>query len=46
MLEVTLVRNKVNSVTAKLSQDEQYRISLECKRNSTKFWQYVKRKSI
>jgi len=27
--------------TVKLAQEEQYKISLECKRNPKKFWHYI-----
>ena len=39
------VRNRVKKVTTKLCQEEQQKISLECKRNPLKFWQYVNKKT-
>jgi len=39
------IRNKVRKATVKLAQDEQYKISLECKRNPKKFWHYINRKT-
>ena len=33
----------MKSITVKLTQQEQRRISMECKRNPKKFWQYVNR---
>jgi len=35
------VRNQVKRETVKLTQQEQHRISKECKKNPKKFWQYV-----
>jgi len=39
------VCNKVKSEIAKLSWEEQRIVSLECKTNTKKFWQYVNRKT-
>ena len=33
----------MKSITVKLTQQEQWRISMECKRNPKKIWQYVNR---
>ena len=41
--EYKKIHNKVKSVTVKLTQQEQGRISMECKRNPQKIWQYVNR---
>jgi len=41
--EYQKIHNKVKSVTVKLTQQEQRRISMECKRNPPKNWQYVNR---
>ena len=38
-------RNKVRNATVKLAEEEQYKISLECKRNPKKFWHYINRKT-
>jgi len=38
-------RNKVKGVTVKLAQEEQHKISPECKRNPKKFWQYINKKT-
>jgi len=39
------VRKRVKKVTAKLCQEEQHKISLECKRSPKKFRQYVNKKT-
>jgi len=38
------VRNKVKSEIVKLVQQEQDKISRECKENPKKFWQHINRK--
>jgi len=38
------VRNKVKSEMVKLVQQEQDKISRECKENPKTFWQYINRK--
>jgi len=44
--EYKKIRNKVRKTTVKLAQEEQYKISIECKRNPKKFWHYINRKTI
>ena len=43
--EYKKVRNQVKRETVKLTQQEQHRISLECKRNPKKFWQYINKRT-
>jgi len=43
--EYKKVRNHVKRETVKLTQQEQDRISLECKRNPQKFWQYINKRT-
>jgi len=45
MKTIKKVRNRVRKITAKLFQEEQHKISLECKRNPKTFWQYVNKKT-
>ena len=41
----TKIRNKVKSETVRLIQQEQSRISSQCKRNPKRFWQFINRKT-
>lgn len=43
--EYKTVRNAVKRETIKLIQQEQGKISIECKSNPKKFWQYINRKT-
>ena len=39
--EYKKIRNSVKKETIKLTQQEQHRISMECKRNPKRFWKYI-----
>ena len=43
--EYKTVRNAVKRETIKLIQQEQEKISIECKSNPKKFWQYINKKT-
>ena len=44
--EYKKIRNSVKKETIKLTQQEQHRISMECKRNPKRFWKYIHRKTM
>ena len=43
--EYKSIRNKVKHTTVNLLQQEQEKISQECKSNPKKFWEYINRKT-